>query len=131
MQPPQFEEGIPGILPVNEERAAIFISHTGEVYPCASLPISAGNIRIQKLAEIYRGAPILNALRDAVSLTGKCGFCAFKQVCGGSRARAYAVHGDPFNEDPACIYRPLQPQRVRASSPAFLPPQKAVVEQQD
>jgi AdoMet-dependent heme synthase len=131
MQPPQFEEGIPGILPVNEERAVIFISDTGEVYPGASLPLTAGNVRIQKLAEIYRGAQILNSLRDVSSLRGKCGFCAFKQVCGGSRARACAVNGNPFAEDPACVYRPLPPQRVRAVSPAFRPPRKAVVEPQD
>jgi radical SAM protein with 4Fe4S-binding SPASM domain len=128
MHPPQFEEGIPGILPVNEERATIFISHTGEVYPCASLPITAGNIRIQKLKEIYRGAKVLVALRDVASLKGKCGVCAFKQVCGGSRARAYAVNANAFAEDPSCIYRPMQPERIRAGSPSLLPPEKAVVD---
>jgi MoaA/NifB/PqqE/SkfB family radical SAM enzyme len=44
---PQLQEGIPGIFPVLEDRATIFISHTGEVYPCASLPVSGGNVRIQ------------------------------------------------------------------------------------
>jgi MoaA/NifB/PqqE/SkfB family radical SAM enzyme len=32
----------------------------------------------------------------------KCGACEFKMVCGGSRARAFAVTGDYLASDPAC-----------------------------
>ena len=120
-QPPQFAEGIPGILPVNEERATLFIAHTGEVYPCASLPIVAGNVRIQNLGEIYRGSKALEALHDVANLKGKCSTCGFKQVCGGSRARAFAIDKDVFMEDPSCIYHPPQPTRVRTDSPETLP----------
>jgi radical SAM protein with 4Fe4S-binding SPASM domain len=101
----RFENGIPGIMPVNEERGTVFISHTGEVYPCASLPVTGGNVRVQKLADIYRSSQVFTLLRDPRYLTGKCGECAFKQVCGGSRARAYAINADMFREDPSCIYR--------------------------
>jgi len=37
---------------------------------------------------------------------GRCGRCEFRQLCGGSRARAYAVTGDPLGEDTACVYEP-------------------------
>ena len=128
VEPAHFEQGIPGILPVNEDRGMVFVSHTGEVYPCESLPIVAGNVRVQKLTDIYRSAQILKDLRDANQLTGKCGLCAFKGVCGGSRARSFAMNSDSFDEDPSCIYRPLQAQGVRKTSRGFLPPEQAVVE---
>jgi AdoMet-dependent heme synthase len=128
METPQFEEGIPGILPVHEERGTLFISHTGEVYPCPSLPVTGGNIRVQKLADIYRSSQVFNLLRDAGTLTGKCGDCGFKQICGGSRARAYTMNADMFREDPACIYRPLAPVTVRRNFPETLPEESAAIE---
>ena len=112
-QAPASDEGIPGIMPVNEARSTVFISHAGEVYPGSCLPVSAGNVRFQKLAEIYRNAELFTALRDASRLTGKCGECNFKEICGGSRARALAALGDMFTEDVSCIYRPGAYSRVR------------------
>lgn len=108
-----FTEGIPGIMPVHEGRSTIFVSHAGEVYPGACLPVSAGNVRFQKLADIYRNAEIFAALRDVSKLTGKCGRCNFKEICGGSRARALATLGDMFTEDVSCIYQPGANARVR------------------
>jgi radical SAM protein with 4Fe4S-binding SPASM domain len=124
----QFQDGIPGIMPVNEDRGMLFVSHTGEVYPCAGLHVTAGNIRVVKLAEIYRSSQVFTLLRDQVNLTGKCGECAFKGACGGSRARAYAMHGDMFTEDPSCIYRPTAQAAVRNSVLQTLPPEKVAVE---
>jgi len=128
-EPSRLEDGIPGIMPVHEERGTVFISHTGEVYPCASLPITGGNVRVQKLADIYRSSQIFTLLRDPRYLAGKCGECSFKQICGGSRARAYAINADMFREDPACIYRPISPVAVRTDSPEPLPEQSAVVKE--
>jgi len=127
VEPSRLENGIPGIMPVHEERGTVFISHTGEVFPCASLPITGGNVRVQKLADIYRSSQIFTLLRDPRYLAGKCGECSFKQVCGGSRARAYAINADMFREDPACIYRPLSPVAIRTDSPEPLPEQSAVI----
>jgi AdoMet-dependent heme synthase len=125
----QFRDGIPGIMPVNEDRGTLFVSHTGEVYPCPGLHVSAGNVRVVNLAEIYRSSQVFTLLRDQVNLTGKCGECAFKGVCGGSRARAYAIHGDMFTEDPSCIYRPTALAAVRNSLPQTLPSAKVAVEE--
>jgi radical SAM protein with 4Fe4S-binding SPASM domain len=91
---------------VNDGKGFMFISHVGNVYPSGFLPIHAGNVRETPLAEIYRNAPIFNALRDTSRLKGKCGACEFKEICGGSRARAYALTGDPLAQELCCIYQP-------------------------
>ena len=91
---------------VNDGKGFMFISHVGNVYPSGFLPIHAGNVRETPLAEIYREAPIFKALRDTVRLEGKCGACDYKEICGGSRARAYALTGDPLAPEPCCIYQP-------------------------
>jgi radical SAM protein len=91
---------------VNDGKGFVFISHVGNVYPSGFLPIHAGNIRETPLAEIYRNAPIFKALRDTSRLEGKCGACEYKEICGGSRARAYAVTGDPLAQEPCCVYQP-------------------------
>ncbi len=91
---------------VNDGKGFVFISHVGNVYPSGFLPIHAGNIRETPLAEIYRNAPIFKALRDTSRLEGKCGACEYKEICGGSRARSYALTGDPLAPEPCCIYQP-------------------------
>lgn len=125
----QFPDGIPGIMPVNEDRGTLFVSHTGEVYPCPGLHVSAGNIRVVNLTEIYRSSQVFTLLRDQANLGGKCGECAFKGVCGGSRARAYVIHGDMFSEDPSCIYRPTAQAAVRTGGSQTLPSEKVAVEE--
>jgi radical SAM protein len=92
---------------VNDGKGFVFISHTGEVYPSGFLPISAGNIRRDPLADIYRTCPLFLSLRDVSQLKGKCGRCEFQDVCGGSRARAFALTGDPLAEEPCCSYIPV------------------------
>ena len=91
---------------VNDGKGFMFISHVGNVYPSGFLPIHAGNIRETPLADIYRHAPIFKSLRDTSQLEGKCGACEYKEICGGSRARAYAVTGDPLAQEPCCIFQP-------------------------
>ena len=89
----------------------VFVSHRGEVFPSGFLPLSAGNVRGRDIADIYRDDPLFRGLRDLDQLKGKCGDCAFKRVCGGSRARAYAMTGDPLGEDPLCAYVPKNHRR--------------------
>lgn len=91
---------------INDGQGVAFVSHVGEIYPSGFLPIVCGNVREEGFARAYREHPLFQALRDASKLTGKCGECEFKRICGGSRARSYAVHGDPFAYDPACAYQP-------------------------
>lgn len=91
---------------LNDGKGFVFISHVGEVFPSGFLPKSAGNIRHQALRAIYRESPLFRGLRDASKLEGKCGACEFKEICGGSRARAFALTGNPYGEEPCCSYVP-------------------------
>ena len=95
---------------LNDAKGFVFISHVGEVYPSGFLPLAAGNVRSQPLADIYRNSPLFVSLRDTSRLKGKCGACEFREVCGGSRARAFALTGDPFAEEPYCVYQPRAAQ---------------------
>jgi radical SAM protein len=103
------DEGSPG----PKRRAGIvagdgfaFVSHTGDVYPSGFLPQSAGNVRESDVVDVYRDADLFEVLRDRDRLTGKCGVCEYRHVCGGSRSRAYATTGDPLASDPLCSYVP-------------------------
>jgi AdoMet-dependent heme synthase len=91
---------------VNDGRGFVFVSHVGKVYPSGFLPLLGGSVREQSLKEIYRDAPVFRMLRDLKQLHGKCGACEFKEICGGSRARAFALTGDLLAEEPCCIYQP-------------------------
>ncbi len=105
---------------LNDGKGFVFISHTGEVFPSGFLPLTAGNIRRQSLAAIYRDSPLFRSLRDTAQLGGKCGHCEFKEICGGSRSRAYALTGDPMAEEPCCSYIPsgyiMPPPTVRKAA---------------
>jgi AdoMet-dependent heme synthase len=91
---------------LNDGKGFLFISHKGDVFPSGFLPLPAGNIREQELAAIYRDSPLFRDLRDTSMLEGKCGSCEFKEICGGSRARAHALTGNPHAEEPCCSYVP-------------------------
>ncbi|WP_144798667.1 radical SAM protein [Halorubrum depositum] len=87
-------------------RGFAFVSHTGETYPSGFLPKSAGNVRDRSVVDIYRNSELFESLRDPDEFAGKCGACEFRQVCGGSRSRAFAATGDPTGSDPLCPYVP-------------------------
>ena len=91
---------------VNEAKGFVFISHIGDVYPSGFLPLKAGNVKQKSLGEIYRTSPLFVDLRDSDNLKGKCGRCEYRDLCGGSRARAWAMTGDVFASDPLCAYQP-------------------------
>jgi radical SAM protein with 4Fe4S-binding SPASM domain len=110
-----FAEGVPGILSINEGRGFMFVSHIGEVQPSGFLPQSAGNVRHASVQDIYRNSELFRQLRDPGNLRGKCGDCEFRELCGGSRARAYAMAGDAFAEDPSCSYIPKLEMSRRGS----------------
>lgn len=91
---------------VNDGKGFVFVSHTGDIYPSGFLPVPAGNVRRDSLVRTYRESPIFRTLRDVSVLKGKCGACEYKTVCGGSRARAYALTGDLTAPDPFCVHVP-------------------------
>ncbi len=97
---------------VNAGKGFAFISYNGEVFPSGFLPVSGGNIRHTPLKKIYRDAPVFRQMRDSSLLKGRCGICSYRDICGGSRSRAYAMTGDYLAEDPCCVYQPEGMQAV-------------------
>ena len=83
-----------------------FVSHTGEVFPCGYLPVSAGNVRRQSMSDIWNDSEVFARLRDVDQLEGKCGLCEFKKICLGCRARAFYASGNYMAEEPYCVYEP-------------------------
>jgi radical SAM protein len=92
-------------------KGIVFVAHDGQVYPAGFLPLSLGSVRDLPLADIYQDNPVLRRIRS-MEFGGRCGYCDFADLCGGSRARAFASTGDPLAEDPACSYQP--PAKVHA-----------------
>lgn len=91
----------PSPHPVRDGDGVIFVSRTGEVYASGFLPVRLGSVRERSLLDIYASDPLLDAIRQA-ALPGRCGQCDWAKACGGSRARAWAITGDPLADDPAC-----------------------------
>jgi radical SAM protein len=103
---------------INDGKGLVFISHTGEIYPSGFLPLSAGNVRRNSLREVYCNSPLFRLLRQPDNLRGKCGDCEFRNLCGGSRSRSFALTGDCLAEDPKCVYQPKRTNRPRPTDPA-------------
>ncbi len=82
----------------------IFVAYNGDVYPSGFLPYKVGNVREESLVKIYRESEALKKIRNVRSFKGPCGRCEYAEMCGGSRARAYAYFNDPFASDPACYF---------------------------
>lgn len=96
---------------VNDGKGVMFVSHVGMVHPSGFMPIVCGCFPLQHVVRIYQRSPVFRQLRDASRLEGKCGACEFRQICGGSRSRAYATSGNPLAEEPDCAYVPAEFER--------------------
>ena len=85
-----------------------FISYRGDVQTCGFLDISAGNLVKNgfDFAKIWRESEFLNEIRDPSNYKGACKICDYLRLCGGCRARAYAISGDYLAGDPICHYKP-------------------------
>jgi radical SAM protein with 4Fe4S-binding SPASM domain len=93
-------------LGISDGKGVCFISHKGHIYPSGFLPLECGRFPNQSIVDVYQNHSTFKQLRDTDELKGKCGRCEFRNVCGGSRARAYALTGDPLESDTHCVYEP-------------------------
>ena len=107
--------------PTRDGKGILFVTYDGDVYPSGFLPLNTGRVPSNSLRSIYRSNPLFIALRDSSKLKGRCGVCDYREICGGSRSRAYAEFGDPFEEDPACPYIP------RAESEGLVSPRTTIL----
>lgn len=114
-----------GFIPagVNDGKGVMFVSHTGEIFPTGFLPIHCGKFPNDSIIDVYQESATFKMLRDSDRLEGKCGVCEFRNVCGGSRARAFGVTGNPMAEEPDCNYiPPAFHGTTPCPPPAIVPP---------
>jgi radical SAM protein len=95
-----------GTRGTNDGNGVMFVGHTGLIQPSGFLPEACGRFPDDSVVSVYQRHELFRALRDTDRLSGKCGACEFRSICGGSRARAYALTGDPLASDPDCVYEP-------------------------
>lgn len=93
---------------INDGKGVMFVGHDGTILPSGFLPVTCGAFPQDNIVDVYQNSPIFRSLRDPDQLQGKCGQCQFRQVCGGSRARAYATRNDYLAAEPDCCYQPLE-----------------------
>ena len=108
------KDGIGRARGVNDGDGFMFVSHLGDIFPSGFLPVKAGNVRGDDIVEVYRRAPVFQQLRSKALLKGKCSVCEYANVCGGSRARAYAVTGDYLEAEPYCAHVPPKYRKLVA-----------------
>ena len=98
--------GIRGPVGTNDGKGTMFVSHAGVICPSGFLPVPCGRFPRDSVVDVYRNAPLFRALRDPDRLGGKCRACSYRHICGGSRARSYALTGDVLAAEPDCLYVP-------------------------
>jgi radical SAM protein len=91
---------------IRDGNGIVFVSSTGDISPAGFLPQVAGNVRHDRIADIYRHAALFRLLHDPSSFKGRCGVCEYHALCGGSRSRAYQTTGDSLASDPLCRFTP-------------------------
>jgi radical SAM protein len=105
---------------VNDGNGFVFIDHVGNICPSGFLPMPRGNVRTASLRDVYCDDEAFRRVRNADALAGKCGRCEFREVCGGSRWRAFASTGALMAADqpqassrkPQARLKPLVVRRV-------------------
>jgi radical SAM protein len=94
-------------LGVGDGKGVMFVSHVGEIHPAGFLPLTCGQFPTDSVVDTYQNHPTFRSLRQPERFGGKCGICEYRDICGGSRSRAYALTGDPLAEEPDCVYTPV------------------------
>ena len=85
-----------------------FVSHVGKVQICGFLEEEAGDIKKEPFSKIWNESKLFKEMRDLDHYHGKCGICEYRRVCGGCRARAFAISGDYLAAEPFCTYEPVK-----------------------
>ena len=89
---------------IRDGHGIMFVSNTGDICPAGFLPLPVGNVRKDHIVDMYRDSPLFRQLHDPSQFKDRCGVCDYRTLCGGSRARAFAVTGNPLASDPICSF---------------------------
>ncbi len=101
----------------NCARGNCAISSRGDVYPCISVPWSAGNIREEPFAEIWRRSPVFQRIRSLrMEDYPQCAPCALKPWCARSRGANFIASGDYTGIDPFVCATAEARRRIATSS---------------
>jgi radical SAM protein with 4Fe4S-binding SPASM domain len=82
---------------------SILLKANGDFHPCVGVEISLGNVRLDRLADIVSGHPVLSDMRNIYDrIKGRCRDCQFNGECYGCRGNAFQLTGDHLASDPSC-----------------------------
>jgi len=82
---------------------SLFVSSTGELRLCGRYGEGElGNLTDTPLSQIWKESKILKDIRNRENLTGRCGKCNYRYICGGCRRNAYFLNNNLLGEDPLC-----------------------------
>lgn len=95
-------------------QAFAFISHTGKVQICGYLETECGDVKKEPFSKIWATSKVFQEMRNLDGYKGRCGYCEYRKVCGGCRARAFGMTGDYLEEEPFCTFVPRA--KVRSES---------------
>jgi radical SAM protein len=95
----------------NGRMRTLFVGHDGSILINGFIEKPLANVKDTPLLDICTDNDVLTRLEEPWTFGGKCGYCAFNSVCGGSRARSFSSTGDLFASDPACNYIPERRER--------------------
>ncbi len=113
-------------------RTYMCIEPAGNVTPCVYLPHRImGNVREKPLADIFRNSVFWDVLNDREHRLHHCEVCAFRNYCGGCRARADAYYGQLHAGDPGCIFNARHWEDLVASGVAVAADANADPDQMD
>lgn len=88
------------------------VNQRGGVTACPYIEQEVGNIRNTAFSALWADAGDFARLRTP-TLTGKCGACEYRVLCGGCRARPLANGGGLMDADDLCAYEPQGRALVR------------------
>ena len=114
------ESGVYKGFQIRDGHGIVFVSNLGDIYPSGFLPLRCGNVRKDSLVDVYRNSGTFRGLHSPNEFHGKCGICEYRHICGGSRARAFAMTGDPLAPEPDCAYVPQRLRQDRLPRPRDL-----------
>lgn len=85
----------------NCARGNAAVSSNGDVYPCISTPLRAGNIRERSFTDIWKNSEVFERIRKLTLKDFKtCAPCPLKAWCRRSPGSAVLLHGDFTGVDP-------------------------------
>jgi len=103
-------------------RTYVCIEPAGDVTPCVYLPHRVmGNVRNRPLVDIFRSSVFWDILNDRDHRLHHCEVCAFRNYCGGCRARSDAYFGQLHAGDPGCIFNARHWDKLVADGVAVVP----------